>query len=65
MRVEYDRETDTLSITLREARVKESDEIRPGVIADFGYDDGIIGFELLNASSVVEQTKELQFAVGD
>ena len=65
MRVEYDRETDTLSITLREARVKESDEIRPGVIADFGYDDGIVGFEVLNASTVVEQTKELQFAVGD
>ncbi|MBA2433884.1 MAG: DUF2283 domain-containing protein [Chthoniobacterales bacterium] len=65
MRVEYDRETDTLSITLREARVKESDEIRPGVIADFGYDDGIIGFEVLNASTVVEQTKELQFAVAD
>ena len=65
MRVEYDRETDTLSITLREARVKESDEIRPGVIADFGYDDGIVGFEVLNASSVVEQTKELQFAVAD
>ncbi|MEO6971522.1 MAG: DUF2283 domain-containing protein [Chthoniobacterales bacterium] len=58
MRVEYDRETDTLSITLREARVKESDEIRPGVIADFGYDDGIVGFEVLNASTVVEQTKE-------
>lgn len=65
MRVEYDRETDTLSITLREARVKESDEIRPGVIADFGYDDGIIGFEVLHASTVVEQTKELQFAVAD
>ncbi len=65
MRVEYDRETDTLSITLREARVKESEEIRPGVIADFGYDDGIVGFEVLNASSVVEQTKELQFAVAD
>lgn len=65
MRVEYDKETDTLSITLREARVKESDEIRPGVIADFGYDDRIVGFEVLNASSVVEQTKELQFAVAD
>ncbi len=58
MRVEYDRETDTLSITLREARVKKSDEIRPGVTADFGYDDGIVGFEVLNASSVVERTKE-------
>ena len=30
-RVEYDRETDTLSITLRDERVKESDEIRPGI----------------------------------
>ena len=29
MKAEYDRETDTLTITLRGARVKESDEIRP------------------------------------
>lgn len=29
MKAEYDKETDTLTITLREARVKESDEIRP------------------------------------
>jgi hypothetical protein len=33
MKAEYDKETDTLTITLRDARVKESDEIRPGVIA--------------------------------
>lgn len=63
MRIEYDKETDTLTITLREARVKESDEVRPGVIADFGYDGGIVGFELLEASKVVEQTSEMQFAV--
>jgi uncharacterized protein YuzE len=63
MRIEYDNETDTLSITLREAKVKESDEVRPGVIADFGYDGGVVGFEVLNASTVVEQTKEMQFAV--
>src|SRR5690242_17424977 len=47
------------------AAVKESDGIRPGVIADFGYDDRIFGFQVLNASSVVEQTRELQFAVAD
>jgi len=47
MKAEYDRETHTLTITLRDARVKESDEIRPGVIADFGYDGGVIGFEIL------------------
>ena len=38
MEVEYDPQTDTLTITLRDARIRESDEVRPGVIADFGYD---------------------------
>lgn len=45
------------------ARVKESDEVRPGVIADFGYDDGVVGFEILQASKVVEQTDKMQFAI--
>ena len=63
MKAEYDRETDTLTITLRDVRVKESDEVRPGVIADFGYDGGVVGFEILDASKVVEQTREMQFAV--
>jgi uncharacterized protein YuzE len=63
MRIEYDKETDTLTITLRDARVKESDEVRPGVIADFGYDGGVVGFEVLEASKVVEHTSEMQFAV--
>ena len=38
--------------------MKESDEIRPGVIADFGYDGGVVGFEILQASKVVEQAGE-------
>lgn len=65
MKIEYDKETDTLTITLREALVKESDEVRPGVIADFGYDGGVVGFEILSASRVVERTQEMQFAVAD
>ena len=64
MRVEYDRETDTLTILLREAAVKESDELRPGMIVDFGHDGGVVGMEILNASKVVENTDEIQFAVG-
>ena len=63
MRVTYDRETDTLIITLREQRIRESDEIKPGVIADFGYDGGIVRFEVLRASQVVENANEMQFAV--
>ena len=34
MKASYDRETDTLIITLRDARIRESDEVRPGVIAE-------------------------------
>ena len=65
MKVSYDAETDTMTITLREARIKESDEVRPGVIADFGYDGGIVRFEILNASKLVGNAREMQFAVGE
>lgn len=63
MKVVYDKETDTLVITLRDARIRESDEVRPGVIADFGYDGGLVRLEVLRASKVVEKTTEMQFAV--
>jgi uncharacterized protein YuzE len=65
MKVTYDQETDTMTITLREERIKESDEVRPGVIADFGYDGGIVRFEILGASKVVQKTREMQFAIGE
>ena len=63
MKVTYDRETDTLMITLRDERVRESDEVRPGIVVDFGYDGGIVRFEIQRASKVVEKTTEMQFAV--
>ena len=50
MKITYDRETDSMTITLRDERIKESDEVRPGIIADFGYDGGIVRFEILDAS---------------
>ena len=61
MKVEYDPQTDTLTITFREARIRESDEVRPGVIADFGYDGGIVRFELLDASKIMDHKHEVQF----
>jgi len=64
MRVRYDPETDTLTITLRDDRIKESDEVRPGVIVDYGYDGAIVRFEVLQASKAVDRTNEMQFAVG-
>jgi uncharacterized protein YuzE len=63
MRVICNCETDTIVITLRDQRIRESDEVRPGVTADFGDDGGIVRFEVLRASQVVEKTTEMQFAV--
>jgi len=65
MKITYDPETDSLTITLRQEPIKESDEVRPGVIADFGYDGGIVRFEILMASKVVQNTREIQFAVNE
>jgi uncharacterized protein YuzE len=62
MKVIYDRATDSLIITLREVPIRESDEVRPGVIADFGEDGGVVRFEVLRASRVVEDTERVQFA---
>jgi len=65
MRVTYDPQTDSLTITLRDERIKESDEVRPGVMADFGYDGGVVRFEIMQASKVIQNTREIQFAVGE
>lgn len=61
MKLVYDHATDTLTITLREVRIMESDEVRPGVIADFGYDGEIARFEILSASKVVTQPKAVAY----
>ena len=63
MKVTYDRETDTLTISLRDAKIQESDEVRPGVIADFDSEGQVVRFEILRASKTVEKTTEMQFAV--
>jgi hypothetical protein len=64
LQVIYDRETGSLLITLRDASIRESDEVRAGVIADFGEDGGVVRltFEVLRASRVVEDAERVQFA---
>ena len=63
MKVRYDPQTDSLTIALRHERIKERDEIRPGVIADFGYNGGVVRFEILQASQIVQNAREMQCAV--
>ena len=50
MKVVYDKGADTLTITLRDVRIRESDEVRPGVVSDFEYDGEVARIEILSAS---------------
>ena len=41
MKVRYDPANDAMVITLRELPIRESDELGPSVIADFGHDGSV------------------------
>ena len=67
MKVIYDPETDTLDLIFREEPVVESDEVREGIIIDYGKDNKILSIEVLDASehilepnTIIYETKSLQ-----
>ena len=51
MKVEYDSETDTLTIKLRPGVVVESDEHAPGLILDYDEAGDLLCIEVLDATS--------------
>lgn len=52
MKVVYWRDTDTMYITLREdLKSYESEEIAPGVVADFTESGDLVGIEVYDAAS--------------
>ena len=63
MKVIYDKETDTLSIILREGRVAESDEARPGSILDYDKAGHLVSIELLDTSEQVTRPQAVEFAL--
>ena len=63
MKVIYDKETDTLSIILREGKVAESDEAREGLIMDYDKSGRLLSLELLDASEQVRQPQSVEFAL--
>lgn len=50
MNIDYDGETDTLTIRLRESPVAESEEAAPGVIFDYDASGSLLSIEVLSAS---------------
>jgi uncharacterized protein YuzE len=65
MKIKYDKASNTVTVIFREARIKESDEIRPNLIADFGYDDKLVRLEILDARSLIDNVGEFSLTIED
>jgi uncharacterized protein YuzE len=63
VKVSYDPSGDVLYISLRAAAVEHTEEIHGSVLADYDSEENIVGFEVLNASSVIDSPAELLFSV--
>lgn len=64
MKVNYDPNTDTLSVILKEnAAVAESDEDKPGVILDYDEHGDLVSMEILDASRRVTEARKVEFQI--
>ncbi|MBI1730208.1 DUF2283 domain-containing protein [Candidatus Acetothermia bacterium] len=61
MKVIYDKESDTLSLILKESLVEESDEAKDGIIFDYDAQGNLVSVEILNASERITQPEALEF----
>ncbi|HEY3762744.1 MAG TPA: DUF2283 domain-containing protein [Verrucomicrobiae bacterium] len=59
MKLTYDKEADTLLIVLTKKSVDETEEIRPGILADLDETGSLVSLEILNASRKVDALNEL------
>jgi uncharacterized protein YuzE len=63
MKVTYDPEVDVLRIVLSSAPIEEGDEDKPGVILDYDREGNIVGLEILDACTRMENPRSLEHAV--
>ena len=50
MKIEYDREVDTIYIRIQEKYVAKTKEVAEGINVDFDEEEKVIGFEILDAT---------------
>jgi YD repeat-containing protein len=63
MKVTYDAEVDVLRILFSNAPIEESDEDKPGMILDYDKDGNIVGMEILDASTRMENPQAVEYVV--
>ncbi|MBI5215530.1 MAG: DUF2283 domain-containing protein [Ignavibacteriae bacterium] len=61
MKIIYDPDTDIMNVIFKDDKIKESDEVKEGVIIDYGFDGTIVGFEILDAKRHISQPKMFSY----
>ena len=61
MKVIYDRETDVLTMILKDVKVAESDEEKPGLVLDYDSNGDLVSLEILDASKRVSKVQNIDF----
>jgi uncharacterized protein YuzE len=59
MKTTYDPQVDALSVRLTDAEIRDSEEVRPGIVFDFDEDGRIVGFEILDAQNNLSKGADL------
>lgn len=59
MKLHYDKATDTLLIVLTSRAIEETEEVRPGILADLDEGGALVSLEILNATRKVEALSQL------
>ena len=63
MKIRYDKETDIIYIQFSSLLVVESDEEKPGIILDYDANGGIVGIEVLKASTKMDHANSVIYEV--
>jgi len=61
MKIIYDPDSDTLTVILKEGPVKESDEVREGLILDYDAEGELVSLEILDASERIRAPQSVEF----
>jgi len=66
VRVRFDEQADALYVRLGDSSIVESEELRPGLIADLDERGEVVGLEILGAAKRVPEAdlKHMDFEVG-
>ena len=54
MKLDYDKDTDSLYIHLSEASAADSEEVREGIVLDFDSEGALVGIDIQHASKTAD-----------